>query len=242
MEDRKKKLIAELEFTLGIVAAACKRAEVPRRTFYNWYETDAEFRAAVDEIVETQTDYVEGQLLQLIKAGDTTATIFYLKTKGKKRGWTDKTEKPVDELPPSKEQAQLPPIEEAEEEQLPQSSKIIEKLVKRRKDYIVKLLKKQGKYTAEMAMQVEVTVKIYTRMKLVEQVINSPEYKPFIVQISREGNRREIENPMEESFRKYAAQYQRALRALGMNKDAKDTKSEQDGFSDFLNSFKDDGD
>jgi len=223
----------------ALLMAACKRAEVPRRTFYNWYENDAEFRAAVDEIAETQTDYVEGQLLQLIKAGDTTATIFYLRTRGKSRGWTDKTEKPVDELPPPAVAEALPEADPAEGE-LPPGNKMVEKLVRRRKDYIVKLLKKQGKYTAEMAMQVEVTVKIYTRMKLVEQVINSPDYKPFITQISREGNRREIENPMEESFRKYAAQYQRALRALGMNRDARESKTEQDGFGDFLASFKDD--
>lgn len=227
-------MVEALEYTLGIVAAACKRAEVPRRTFYNWYESDSEFRAAVDEVVEVQIDYVEGQLLQLIKAGDTTAIIFYLRTKGKKHGWNDKTEKPVDDQPV----ATLPPpgIVEATAGEI---AKEVKRFVKQKKDYFVKLLKKQGKYTAEMTAQVEIAVKLYAKIVETEQIMAAPGYSPILVEISREGNKRESENPTEERYRRYMDQYQRALRALGMNKDAKDTKTEQDGFGDFLNSFKD---
>ena len=37
-------------------------------------------------------DFAESQLHNQIKSGNTSATIFYLKTKGKKRGYVEKSE------------------------------------------------------------------------------------------------------------------------------------------------------
>jgi hypothetical protein len=65
---------------------------VDRTTFYNYYNADEEFRAAVDAIDDIALDFAESQLHKRIQNGDTTATIFFLKTKGKKRGYVERTE------------------------------------------------------------------------------------------------------------------------------------------------------
>ena len=78
--------------TLGNITASCKEAEIDRKTYYNWLEADPDFKQAVEDINEESVDFAESSLKQQIKDGDTTATIFYLKTKGKKRGYVEKTE------------------------------------------------------------------------------------------------------------------------------------------------------
>jgi len=90
MEDKKEKFLAALRQGYGIIATACEAVGIGRSTYYRWYNADQEFRAQVDEVTETQVDFVESKLIQAIRAGDTTATIFYLKTKGKKRGYSEK--------------------------------------------------------------------------------------------------------------------------------------------------------
>lgn len=47
-------------------------------------------RERVDELFERQVDLAEGQLYRAIKAGESWAVMFLLKTRGKTRGWTEK--------------------------------------------------------------------------------------------------------------------------------------------------------
>ena len=91
-EQHKKAIIEALEQSLGVVTTACKKVGVGRTTFYGWLETDKEFAKAVDEIGEVALDFAESQLHRQIKDGNTTATIFYLKTKGKHRGYVERQE------------------------------------------------------------------------------------------------------------------------------------------------------
>ena len=88
----KKELLAALEKSLGIVTTACKACKVARSTFYDWYNNDLEFKASVDDVGEVSLDFAESKLLEQISAGNSTATIFYLKTKGKKRGYVERSE------------------------------------------------------------------------------------------------------------------------------------------------------
>ena len=86
--EKKKELMLEaLEAELGNITRACKRINVGRRTHYDWMARDAEYRKMVTEISEQAIDFAEEHLLKQIKAGDTTATIFFLKTRGKHRGY-----------------------------------------------------------------------------------------------------------------------------------------------------------
>lgn len=89
---KQKIVLQALEKASGLVASACRVAGITRTTFYNWYNTDPEFRSKVDDISELTKDFVESKILQKIKAGDTTAIIFYAKTKMKERGYVEKQE------------------------------------------------------------------------------------------------------------------------------------------------------
>lgn len=78
-----------MESTLGNITASCKAANIDRKTYYNWLKADPQFAAAVDDLAESNIDFAESCLKQQIKDGNTTATIFYLKTKGKSRGYIE---------------------------------------------------------------------------------------------------------------------------------------------------------
>lgn len=111
MDTLKKEIINALGDCYGIVKDACRKCNVPRSTYYHWLKEDEEFKKEVDDTQEEAIDFVEGQLFQKIKGvqikkGETddgediiydlppsdTAIIFYLKTKGKKRGYVEKQE------------------------------------------------------------------------------------------------------------------------------------------------------
>lgn len=86
---KKKAFLAKMETTLGNITASCKAANIARSTYYEWMEKDPKFAAAVNELAEANIDFAESCLKQQIKDGNTTATIFYLKTKGKSRGYIE---------------------------------------------------------------------------------------------------------------------------------------------------------
>ena len=88
----KKQVVEALEKCLGVVTTACKQTGVNRSTFYEWYNKDEEFKKAVDSIGDIALDFAESQLHKQIKDGNTPATIFYLKTKGKRRGYIERQE------------------------------------------------------------------------------------------------------------------------------------------------------
>lgn len=89
---KKKVVIEKMKKTLGNITASCEAAQIARTTYYDWYEKDADFRAAIDSIAESCIDFAESQLFKQISEGNSTSTIFYLKTKGKKRGYVETTE------------------------------------------------------------------------------------------------------------------------------------------------------
>jgi hypothetical protein len=91
-EHHKKAMLDALEKSLGVVTSACKTVGVGRTTHYLWLQEDKEYKAAVDELSDVAIDFAESQLHKQIKEGNSTATIFFLKTKGKKRGYVERQE------------------------------------------------------------------------------------------------------------------------------------------------------
>ena len=90
--EAKKRMLEALKSTLGIVTPALEKAEVARGTFYNWLERDPEFAEACKEADEIALDFAESKLHKLIKDENPTTIIFYMKTKGKKRGYIERQE------------------------------------------------------------------------------------------------------------------------------------------------------
>jgi hypothetical protein len=88
----KGNMIKALESSLGIVTGACKKVGISRQTHYRWLEEDAEYKKAVESISDIALDFAESQLHQQIMEGNVASTIFYLKTKGKRRGYVERTE------------------------------------------------------------------------------------------------------------------------------------------------------
>lgn len=91
-DNRKQALLAALRESRGIVSVACSCVGVPRRTFYNWLDTDPEFLRAVEDVNEDAVDYVEGKLLERIESGSERSIIFFLKTRGRSRGYRENGE------------------------------------------------------------------------------------------------------------------------------------------------------
>ena len=99
---KKEKFLKALESNLGHITDACKSANIHRQTYYMWIEKDKDFKQSCDDVQETFLDLAESKLLEKIKEGDNTCIIFFLKTRGKKRGYIEKQEvelvKPIDDI------------------------------------------------------------------------------------------------------------------------------------------------
>jgi len=89
-------MIEALKESLGIVSTACDKVGICRTSHYDWYNEEGQYKTDVDNIAEDSIDFAESALFKKIKDGDTTAIIFYLKTKGKKRGYVERTEHQLD--------------------------------------------------------------------------------------------------------------------------------------------------
>ena len=77
------------------VSATCTALGISRQAFYVRKNGDPELRARLEEAEESIIDFAESKLVEAIGDGDMTAIIFFLKTKGKKRGYGEKVENDV---------------------------------------------------------------------------------------------------------------------------------------------------
>lgn len=82
-------MLQALEKSLGVVTTACRSIGIDRNTHYNWYNSDEDYKRKVDELDNIALDFAESQLHQQMKNGQPSSTIFYLKTKGKRRGYVE---------------------------------------------------------------------------------------------------------------------------------------------------------
>jgi hypothetical protein len=86
---------AALRASHGIVVAAANRLEraygsCSPASVRNYVRRHPSLKKLIEEIVEQNLDLAEGKLLEGITAGNMTAIIFYLKTKGRERGYVER--------------------------------------------------------------------------------------------------------------------------------------------------------
>lgn len=92
IEGLKKRFLQALEKSLGIISQASKKSEVTRSAVYRWMKEDPEFAKKVNAVNDIVLDFAESSLHKQINDGNTTATIFLLKCKGKDRGYVERSE------------------------------------------------------------------------------------------------------------------------------------------------------
>ena len=86
LNTKQREFLDVLEKTLGNVTSTLDKTQTNRSDFDGWME-EYLFRSRYEEIQEKTIDYVENKLLQQINEGNLQAITFFLKTKGKNRGY-----------------------------------------------------------------------------------------------------------------------------------------------------------
>ena len=94
-QEKKLQVLKIYEKKGANVSATCSAANIGRRTFYYWRENDKDFDAACKDVEEALVDFAESMLIEKINDKDLTAVIFYLKTKGKDRGYVERNEQDI---------------------------------------------------------------------------------------------------------------------------------------------------
>lgn len=83
-EEKKKLFLEALEESMGMITSSCERAGLTRDTVIAWRKSDPDFDERINVIKEKQREYVEGQLMSLIRQGTPSAIYFWLKCQA---GW-----------------------------------------------------------------------------------------------------------------------------------------------------------
>lgn len=89
---KQKQFLELLEKNAGNISKTCKAVNIGRTIFYKWCKQSEHFKKEYENVMENLIDEVESSLMTNIKSGDTIATIFFLKTRGKHRGYIEKQE------------------------------------------------------------------------------------------------------------------------------------------------------
>lgn len=101
-DKKKSDFLFALKNKRGNISEACTAANIGRNTYYQWIEKDDDFKQKAEDTQESLIDLAESKLMENIEDNDNTSIIFFLKTKGKKRGYIEKQEvevqKPFDDV------------------------------------------------------------------------------------------------------------------------------------------------
>jgi hypothetical protein len=94
----KGEVIRALEAEGGQLTYAAKKLNIHFRTLKRYINDNDDVKEALFAIEEAMLDTAEATLWKAIEEGNLKATIFYLKTKGKKRGYSVHDKQDISEL------------------------------------------------------------------------------------------------------------------------------------------------
>jgi hypothetical protein len=86
---KKKLMIEALVHSLGVVSVACKWISLDRSTHYKWLKEDADYLEKIEDVENIILDMAESMIFNSASRGNVQAQMFILRSKGKKRGWSD---------------------------------------------------------------------------------------------------------------------------------------------------------
>ena len=93
-----KQIIEALKANHGFQSQACKQLERQLNITFSAsamsqrISASEEIKSALNEMLTADLDYAENKMWELIKNGNVAALLFYLKTKGKERGYAERRE------------------------------------------------------------------------------------------------------------------------------------------------------
>ena len=87
-----EEMIEAIQNAKGIQTVAAKMLDTTRQTVANYIKRSEAVRDAYDVANESALDFAENALFKQIERGNIAAIIFYLKTKGKHRGFVERQE------------------------------------------------------------------------------------------------------------------------------------------------------
>lgn len=101
MKSTQKKFLEALVKNGGFIGQAAKAAGIHRTTHLHWIKTDEKYKQKFEEVYQEATeellDEIECKLVEKAREGAQWAVTFFLKAKGRKRGYSFK-----DDVPPLK--------------------------------------------------------------------------------------------------------------------------------------------
>ena len=89
--EKQRKFLEVFENSSCNISVACKKFGITRQCYYQWL-TNPRFKQEIDDIESSLIDYAETKLMQNIKEGKEASIFFFLKTKGKNRGYIETVE------------------------------------------------------------------------------------------------------------------------------------------------------
>ena len=92
---KKEEFLSIIKKNNGVIFNSLKESGISRYYYDMWLNEDKDFKSSMATIQEHAVDFVESKLFNLINDENPTAIIFFLKTRGRSRGYWEKVENDI---------------------------------------------------------------------------------------------------------------------------------------------------